>query len=170
MKIVIVGAHGTGKTTLANDIAKKTKFAVLPEVARLLAAEGHKLDGDVTLETEREIFKRQLLIESQNQDYVSDRCLIDVRAYVGILFSKEESFILEMNNSIKNAKYDLIFYLSPEFPIENDGVRSLNVEFQNQIDKEIKDILAKNSLEYKLLTGNKQKRLEDALKHLTSVK
>jgi nicotinamide riboside kinase len=32
--------------------------------------------------------------------------------------------------ALRTAKYDHIFYINPEFPIVDDGVRSTNVEFQ----------------------------------------
>ncbi len=39
MKIVIIGAHSSGKTTLANALAERLGLPVLPEVARRVLRE-----------------------------------------------------------------------------------------------------------------------------------
>ena len=61
MKIVITGAQGVGKTTLAKQINKHyPDFKILPEAARLAKEAGFNLDQTVTTE------KEHLPINNQN--------------------------------------------------------------------------------------------------------
>src|SRR3990170_4304503 len=82
-RIAIVGSFSTGKTTLAEAIAERTRLPLLPEVAREVAALGFKLDKDATPETETLIFLRQYNNELAMSEFVGDRSLIDVMAYAG---------------------------------------------------------------------------------------
>ena len=59
IRIAIVGSFSTGKTTLAEDLARRLELPLLPEVAREVVALGFKLDKDATPETETLIFLRQ---------------------------------------------------------------------------------------------------------------
>lgn len=187
MKIVITGAMGVGKSTLANMLEKELRkqiedIYVLPEIAREMIAEGYNMDYGVTLDFERDMLYRQTLLEIED-NYIADRGIIDIMAYTSVIFldnfDKEgiigpNDIALDLLNKINEeyckAKYDIIFYLPPEFPIEDDGVRSTDVVFQKQIDQKIKDILSTGSFKWYTLSGSRQKRLKQALKHLTSVK
>ena len=163
MKIVIVGAQGVGKTTLANDLAEALKIDVLPEVARGMIEEGYELDKKVTEEIEYEILKRQVTLEQGTKgDYIADRCLIDLMAYVMILFGHAGDLIDAVNKELMKAKYNIIFYIEPEFEIEDDGVRSTDETFQSVLDAEIRLLLT--DFNYHQVSGSPNERVEQALK------
>ncbi|HWY35155.1 MAG TPA: ATP-binding protein, partial [Nitrosopumilaceae archaeon] len=141
MKIAICGAQGVGKTTLVNELAKELGFRVLPEVAREMAKAGHKLDQGVTALLEYEMIKMQTGLEEMLGPWIADRSLIDLLAYCVVLFPEDKSLFSIARGKLKEAKYDLIFYIPPEFTIEDDGVRSTDPHFRDKIDQAIKNVL-----------------------------
>lgn len=168
MKIVITGAQGVGKTTLANQISTIKNYKLLPEVARIMIDMGHTLDMGVTLDLEFKMLNIQKKMEEDEAPWVADRCLIDIVAYSGILFPNSRKLNRISFHWLKKSQYDLIFYLPIEFPIEDDGVRSIDVDFQQQVDKKIKHVL--NQISYKnakprlfTITGSKEERLKKVL-------
>lgn len=179
MKILITGSFSTGKTTLANQLAEIKKIDLLPEVARQMIQEGFKLDENISIDTEREMFHRQQLLEI-GDDFIADRGIIDILAYTSVLFQDNyqdffgeendlaEILIKEIKEGLEEAEYDVVFYLPVEFPIEDDGVRSMDSRFQKQVDGKIKNILEKYEHKFKNYTirGSKEKRLKDVLELL----
>ena len=164
MKISITGSFGVGKTTLANILQEKINIPLLPEVARILIKQGHKMDKGVTPDLEYIMAKMQEELEN-GKEWIADRCFIDLYAYIKILFPKHVGLNYEILSFLQKSKYDFIFYLPIEFPIENDGERSVDVKFQKKIDREIKKIIKEffpNNF-YKI-TGTKEKRIEKILK------
>ena len=151
-KIGFVGAQGSGKTTRAYELATALKKAgkdvyILSEVARSCPFE---LNEKATEETQLWIFGKQLTREqsSKGQILISDRTLMDSFCY-GIracprLFKELEGFVREYLTT-----YDYIFYLKPNNDyLIDDGVRSTNAEFRDEIDNIITGYLEKFSVPY----------------------
>lgn len=165
MKIAITGAMGVGKTTLAEQLADTLGFNLLPEVARMMAQDGYFLDENIKPQTELEMSEVQVKLESEYKDWVADRCLVDILAYTMILFPEDEKLINEINDKLVQTEYDIILYIPPEFPIENDGIRSTDIDFQKRISDTIKLILLPGDFNPKtyIIRGTREERLEKAL-------
>src|SRR5271157_5211573 len=79
MRVYFIGAHSTGKTTMARYVSKQTGLPLLPEVARMVLAERElamdtlRSDLDTVDSFQREIFARQFEIEANHESFVSDR-------------------------------------------------------------------------------------------------
>ncbi|MEI7810440.1 MAG: ATP-binding protein [bacterium] len=163
MKIAIIGAQGVGKTTLAQQInIDYPELKILPEAARLAQKAGYKLDHTATVETELWLINKQIELEEEN-NWVADRCSIDLLAYIEYLFSHENSLVEFATKTLvpKFSNYDLVIYLpSGEFPIEDDGVRTTDLKFQRDIDEKIKDILEKHKIQFIKVVGSPKERLE----------
>lgn len=162
-KIAICGSFSTGKTTLAKQLARKLKYKLLPEVARMMIEDGFRLDLEVTPAIEMLMVEKQEELE-QGDDWVADRCLIDILAYSMVLF-QDDKFLNEINDRLDQAKYDIIFFIPIEFPIKDDGVRSTDAEFQKKIDRRIREIL--KGYKCHTLRGDKKTRLDKAIKICT---
>lgn len=163
MKIVITGAQGVGKTTLAHQINKDyPDFKILPEAARLAIEAGYKLDQTATVETEHWLIAKQVELESEKGKWVADRCGIDLLAYIEHLFSDDLSLIEFANKTLvpRFRNYDLVLYLpSGEFAIEDDGVRTTDVEFQKAIDQRVRDVLERHKIPFVQIVGSPAERL-----------
>jgi len=166
MRIAIIGAQGVGKTTLANQIIEAyPDFKLLPEAARLAQELGFKLDEQADLKTEIWITTKQLELESQEGSWVADRCFIDLTIYLDHLFSSKQEFD-DLRNQVRNLahqqarKYDLIVYLpTKEFPLISDGVRNIDLLFQEAIDQKFVKWLAKAELPHVVIRGDPTQRL-----------
>ena len=154
---------GVGKTTLAKGIAKEKGYQILPEAARVVAKMGHKLDKKITVETEYKILEMQKILESQDAPWIADRCLIDLMAYVVVLFRKEAGLINAVRKALEKAKYDLVIYIAPEFPIKKDGIRTTDTKFQKEIDTRIKIVLKDAGVKWIKVSGSKINRLNQVL-------
>ncbi|MFZ5342004.1 MAG: AAA family ATPase [Patescibacteria group bacterium] len=66
--------------------------------------------------------------------------------------------------AMKTFNYDYIFYIRPEFPIEDDGIRSTNPDFQKAIQDYYEKFLIDNNIKYTLLTGSVDDRFNTVLK------
>jgi nicotinamide riboside kinase len=172
MKIAIIGAQGVGKTTLAQQINKDyPELEILPEAARLAQKEGYKLDHTATVETELWLINKQVELENRIDNWVADRSGIDLLAYIQYLFSKEHDLIEFATKTLvpRFSNYDLVIYLpSGEFPIEDDGLRTTDIEFQKDIDSKIRDILEKNKIKFIKIVGSPKERL-DKVKELINI-
>lgn len=185
MKIIILGSHGTGKTTLSRQIynflqkrhetkgrqkerlgkIKWTFLSEAPKQASLVGFGIEKKNKKTTLESEWWIIAKQLEMELLTPEpWIADKCLVDLLAYAYYLFPQEKDFLKAVHKVIKqNIDYDLVFYLpSGEFPIKDDGWRPLSPRFQKKIDKIILNIILDMKINYFTLVGNPRERLKKA--------
>ena len=167
LRIAIVGSFSTGKTTLAETLARRLDLPLLPETAREVVELGFKLDKDATPETEALIFLKQYNNELANSEFVGDRSLIDVMAYAGWVLdnqprAKEIALWEECEKLAERrlrANYSHVFYLPIEFPIVLDGLRPNDPAFQEEIDHRVVKLLRAHDIDYKTLTGSVPDRL-----------
>lgn len=166
-RIAIVGSFSTGKTTLAEILARRLDLPLLPEVAREIAALGFTLDKDATPETEALIFLRQYNNELSIPEFVGDRSLIDVMAYAGWVLDhqerRKEMALWEECERLAERRlrstYSHVFYLPIEFPIVPDDLRPDDPGFQKEIDDRILRMLRTHDIPYRSLTGSVDERM-----------
>lgn len=166
MKIAIVGAHGVGKTTLSEKLAKYLNLPTIHDVAIEALDKGFEINENTPPETQFWLFARQLEEERLTKAFVADKCLMDYTVYADIIFDDDrlKSLLAEMIE--KNAKYDYVFYLPIEFPIEDNGIRSTDVEFQKRVDERYRDLLNSWNIKHTTLSGSVEDRLKKALESL----
>lgn len=168
MKIIIAGAHGVGKTTLAHKLKEQLGLPLLPDVAVEAFEKGFAISENTPPEVQFWMFARQLELEKMADRFIGDKCLIDYSVYADIIFEDDrvKSLLAEMIKN--NIKYDYIFYLPVEFPIEDNGIRSLDPEFQKAVDRRYLEILKDWGLPFVFLPGSIDDRLQKALSVINS--
>ena len=166
-RIAIVGSFSTGKTTLAEALARRLELPLLPEVAREIVELGFKLDKDATPETEALIFMRQYNNELATDDFVGDRSLIDVMAYAGWVLDnqpyRKEMLLWQECERLAERRlrtnYSHVYYLPIEFPIVLDGLRPDDPAFQKEIDERVVGLLESHGIGYETITGSVEDRI-----------
>lgn len=142
------GAQSTGKTTLLNHLKERNDHInFVPEVTRLIKREyGVDINEAGSEMTQALIITEHFKnINDHKQKYRStilDRCILD-----GIVYT----WWLEDNKGLSewcynyaehvfkkySGSYDVIFYTHPDdVEIEDDGERSTDIQFRNDIIKE----------------------------------
>lgn len=133
MRVYFVGAHSTGKTTLARWVRDSYGLPMISEVARgVLAEMEEQLDSlrsrlDVVDRYQSEVFARQLAAEaSQPGSFVSDR------AFCNLAYAAQHATILSqlaadrrLATYMDSVKDGLVFFLRPHRELlAEDGVRA----------------------------------------------
>ena len=167
MKIGFVGSQGTGKTTLSYELAAELKkrghdVYVLSEVARSCPL---PINEETTKESQLWIIGKQMTREqsAKGKIYVSDRTILDPYCY-GMRIDPD--FFKDFESFIKAylRTYDYIFYMPPNDDyLMDDGTRSTDTKFRDEIDSLMKWNLDKLKAKYVTLDDN---NVNVVLKHL----
>jgi len=139
------GVQGSGKTTTLNLLKQVDyfqDFSFVSEILRDLQSRGFFINESGNNETQLAVVIMHLtnLLESQSKAVIVDRGLLDVFAYT--LYHHQTGQISKsIYNLVKNVfesniyKYDQIFLFEPHgAPLEDDGVRSMSLEWHDQIN------------------------------------
>lgn len=168
MKIAVCAAHSNGKTTFCKDLAKATGYNYIYDIVREEAVKkGFTINENTPPEVQAMLTTRQLELEMTTPEpWVADKCIIDYWVYGDIVLKDEEvkKFIRYIVK--RNAKYDIAFYIPPEIPLEEDGIRSANPEFRELVDKHYREVLDELGIKYITISGSKEARVKQALEHL----
>ena len=181
MTIQFVGAQGTGKTTLLNQLVEESikldsgiNIKTITNVVRnLVESEGIKINKKGSSTSQNIIFEKYFDIFTSLDgyiDWVSDRSLIDVVAYTKYLYDHKKAskkcyeaqikwlkLWYERDPKIKNT---IFVYFPIEFEVVDDGVRSVDEKYRQEVDNNIKSILEELGINYYVMEGTREERLE----------
>ncbi len=151
IRVYMVGAHATGKTTLARWVRDRYGLPMIAEVARGVLAEMEaqldtlRTDIDLVNRYQREVFARQVQAEHKvDGSFVSDR------AFCNLAYAAHHSTILgdvfrdeRLRNYMEWVRGGLVFYLRPHPElVRDDGTRAgLEWEEVVRIDGMVKLLL-----------------------------
>jgi nicotinamide riboside kinase len=168
MKIGFCGTMSVGKTTLVNALRELPEFAgyeFRTERSKYLRDLGIPLNTDSTLKGQV-IFFAERSSELFLDDMITDRTIIDVMAFTRLAKSIPYFMADQLNDAISHLlrEYDYVFYVSPEgVELEDNGVRVVDADYRNQVDKEIIQLITrhKNKLKnYSELSGSTEERIQ----------
>lgn len=141
MHVAIIGSHCTGKTTLFNALKRVfPEYVFVEEYIKILQEMNIPFNercSDMT-----QYIASDICIDALNhENFISDRCLLDVLAYSVYLYKNNvisETCLEEIRDRwfSYNIKYDIFFYARPlQEVIEDNGVRSTDREFQKGVQE-----------------------------------
>jgi nicotinamide riboside kinase len=146
MKIGLTGTMSVGKTTLVNALKQIDQFKdyeTATERSKYLRDLGVALNTDSTLKGQL-VFAAERSIELMHENIITDRTVYDVSAFT--LSAKsigwtEKRYFTELLMQLRDD-YDVIIYVSPDgVDIEDNGVRTIDVEYRKKIDATIREML-----------------------------
>jgi nicotinamide riboside kinase len=143
MRIGLTGTMSVGKTTLAKALGEIDQFkdhSVHTERSKYLRDLGIPLNTDSTLAGQF-VFLAERATELLYPNIITDRTIWDVCAFTlgaqSIDQFDKRSFV-EAAMTLRN-NYDLVVYVSPNgVDMEDNGVRTTNLEYRSKIDEVIK--------------------------------
>lgn len=173
MRIGMAGTVSVGKTTLVKALGEIDQFKdyeTATERSKYLRDQGISLNTDSTLKGQL-VFAAERSIELMKPNIITDRTVYDVCAFTlsakSIMWT-EKRYFTEILMSLRD-EYDAIIYVSPEgVDIENNGVRTIDAKYREQIDATIQSML----LEYppkKLIkvSGSTEERINTIISQLS---
>ena len=176
MKIGFTGTMSVGKTTLVNALKELPEFKeyyFATERSKYLRDLGIPLNTDSTINGQF-IFLAERASELLMPRVITDRTVIDVMAFTRLAESIPYYIGDEINQSASYliSEYDYIFYISPEgVEIEDNGVRTTDANYRDEVDFEIQKILRKYPHKIKnftVLTGSVEERIQKVKQTLFS--
>ena len=183
MRIALSGAHGVGKTTLGRylyqyyQVGHKVLFA--EGIARGIIARGYSLGMSATMSSYVEYIVDYLasLVQAQEYEiYLSDRTLLDSYAYAltnqnngHSLITLRELELLRRVWELEQKEFNLYLYLPIQFPIEQDGIRPSNEDYQEQISQTVLMLLQNYHLPYTTITGSQKEMQQQAMSKINAL-
>ena len=172
MKIGFCGTMSVGKTTLVKALQEVPQFKdyqFVTERSKYLSSMGIPLNHETTIEGQT-IFLAERVSELMQPNIVTDRTIIDVMAFTNCArrTSMIDAEAFEKYASRFIYQYNYMFYISPEgVDMEDNGVRETNIEYRNEIDKEIQRLLTKHRSIWHTISGSTEERIQQILETIT---
>ena len=174
MKIGIMGAQGTGKTTLLHALRSEKMFKdykICDESTRWVKNLGYEINESASDTTQILIAMKHVYNMFMYDDQITDRTIIDCYVYTCHQYSAgklDSKTYLEVEQITKKLllRYNIIFYIEPEFEIESDGVRSIDKQYQQAIVDGFNDAIYRFKVPVIKLTGSVRERVEQVLHYV----
>jgi len=189
-RIILIGAHGTGKTTLANKLNELLGITVVESVSR----EFHKdmkylddagiLDGRVSKVAKTSALQNVMCSMSRwdymrwinvDEAIIMTRCPLDTIAYAGADANVSDDIYIQNLNILKenqefmnSLKSSLFVYLPIEFDIEDDGTRPMDKMFQKKVDACMRNLMYEFQITPLVVTGTVKERVEQIIVKMVS--
>jgi nicotinamide riboside kinase len=177
MRVAITGAHGVGKSTLANELAVLLDVPILPTPGRTLAGRGLPVNEKATVTSQTLAWLLQYRFEREQPDWVAPRSLIDVWAYTAQAAVRHEPTTLEsaLLEELERAtpiaiaeRYDDLIYIPPRIELHADDVRPSGEEFQTSTDKAIVSALTQWAIPHTVLDVTDRGAVQAELQRLAT--
>lgn len=172
MKIGICGSQSVGKTTLLNALRSEKCFngySICNEVTRTLKEYGIAINEEGNDLTQKLIMQQHIYNAVMFDNMLTDRTAIDGYVYTKSLYTKHKVHLPVLKDAHKVMcrilpMYDYIFYIKPEFAIDDDGVRSADKTWQDEITTLFDSTIQENQINVVNLSGSVRERVNTVLK------
>ena len=156
-KIVLIGTHGVGKTTLLNDFhAAHPEISVKNELIREIVKNDStiKVNEDGDIRSQSIFFDAYMKEMMSEEEFVIDRGALDVVTYTGKVcervgeFGEYERQMKELVDLHEKYNDQITYvYIPPMINLVGDEVRSDNAKYQKEIDDFLMNTIAMTNLE-----------------------
>ena len=165
LEVAIVGVESTGKSTLAEDLAKHYKTDWVQEFARAyLESLGQRYTYDDVLyiaQNQDQIIKEKARECSQKSLIFLDTELLVTKIWEEYVFGKCHNWIEE---NLSKQSYPLYLLTDIDLPWQADSLREYpEIERRQEIHQLYLFYLKKYGFNYHLISGSREKRLKKAI-------
>ena len=162
-KVAITGPESTGKSTLAERLAKHFNVAYIPEYSRtyLENFEGKYTENDVV-----EIAKAQhnLIIEEEKKNpeiLIADTEIIVCKIWIEYVFKHPNEMTEDL---LRRQNFDLYLLCDIDLPWVYDPLReNPNIEERKELFEIYKNTLTKMNVPFGVVRGSDEERVNNAL-------
>lgn len=162
-KIAITGPESTGKSTLAEKLAKHFNTDYIPEYSRtyLENFEGQYTENDVV-----EIAKKQheLILKEEDKNpelLIADTEIIVCKIWIEYVFKHPNDMIEEL---LRRQNFDLYLLCDIDLPWVYDPLReNPNIEERKELFEIYKNTLTKMNVPFGIVRGDDEERVNNSL-------
>lgn len=157
-RICFLGPESTGKTFLAQKLAKHFHTIFVPEYAKLIIdqQQGDFLEKNIEEFIYGQIYSENAAARHSNKIMLCDSSAITTKVYEQLVFNKNEDYI---HRIIAEHKYDKYFLFYPDTPYIHDTHRNIVQEDSRmQAYHMFEKILQQHALDYTVVQGNYEMR------------
>lgn len=161
-KVVFVGAESTGKSTLAEYLAREFDTLFVPEIGRFIWEEKK---GQLTVDDYVDIAVKHRQAENEAAGHANRYLFVDTSALTTLLLGycfghiKEAPAELLRYADDCKERYAHHFVCADDIPYEVDPARE-NEAWRGRIQKLVLDDLYARGISYTILTGSVQERAQ----------
>lgn len=174
MKIAISGAHSTGKTTLVECLKKDPMFkdyTFITNLTRNIKKDGYVINENAGNRTQMKVIEVAEDVVNRSGNIIADRCILDAYVYTYVLHKRGSVEYYVMNWSrevyyLNRHKYDVIFLVDANIPLVDDGIRSTDIEFRNQVIEKFNELADNKPNNIVKISGFNEQRISDIKKYL----
>lgn len=174
MRIGICGAQSVGKTTLLNALRSEKllhDIRVCNEVTRRVNSYGIPINEKGSDISQKLIMHEHVVNVFMYSSFIADRTALDGIVYTHYLHENgkvsDETMTYVTNIFVKlKPFYDIMFYIKPEFEIQNDGIRSVDVKFRDRITELFDQYISTFRVPVINLSGSVRERVDKAVVHI----
>jgi len=168
MKVVFIGTHGVGKTTLCYDLAGVLKRGgvsvdMVKEVARLSPL---PINRKTSLDAQTWILMTQVAEEIRSGAHsdvvVCDRSAVDNYAYMVLACGRQRPFERFVHHWMKS--YDLLFKVPISGAASADGIRDTDEFFMRSVDTLVDKLLSEMKVSYQALSPGGRGQWSDTVR------
>lgn len=169
-RILILGPESTGKSTLAEDLAKYFDEPWVPEFAREYL---EKTERPYEFEDLSEIGKGQLKSENELEEKARRYLFCDTDLRVIYIwsehrFGKTAPWVLD---EIQNRRYDLVLLTATDLPWTADPLREHpQLEMRQYFFEKYLELTEQSGFPYLIISGDREKRLKTSVEAIEALK
>jgi len=168
IKLALCGAHGTGKTTILNDLSEI--FTTIPILQRSVRSfwedcgveDFEKLPSDIRAQFQKHQLLNQLRredIEGQN-GFLTDRSVVDYWGYTVLSSNMSDPDLGLYKELIRSRllQYSHVVFVPVMFEVKNERLRA-NIETRKEVEQIMKSLIQETLQNNYLLIDSKDHKL-----------
>jgi HTH-type transcriptional regulator, transcriptional repressor of NAD biosynthesis genes len=163
-RVVILGSESTGKTTLAQDLARHFGTVWVPEYAREYLANRTCTHADIDVIGRGQDASEQRLARKANRVLICDTDLLTTWFWSHLYFGRCPAWI----EAASRRQADLYLLTAPDVPWVADGLRD-RPHMRQEIDAAFRAALAERGFPYTVISGTWAERFATAVAAIEEV-
>ena len=166
LKIALLGAESTGKTPLARDLAAhfdslgRSAIAVPEALRDWCAANGRTPRPEEQLGIAQEQERRVEEASRRARVVIADTTAVMVAIYSAMLFEDHSLYRFAVE---RQRGYDATLLTALDLPWIADGLQRDGPHVRAPVDAQVRDILARHAIDFRVVYGAGDERLRNAL-------